>query len=66
MAAQAQRVLYATEHAGMVEELAEELKMKREPLQPLEKKLIGWSLGLGVSVLGILLLVSYTFFPSGH
>lgn len=66
MAAQARRVLDATEHTGMVEELAEELKMKREPLQPLEKKLIGWSLGLGVSVLGILLLVSYTFFPSGH
>ena len=57
----------ATRHTDKVEGLAEELKkMEWEPLQPIEKKLIGWSIGLGVSLLGILLWVSYTFFPSGH
>jgi hypothetical protein len=34
-----------------------------EPLLPVEKKLIAWSLILGVVLLGILILVSYTFFP---
>jgi hypothetical protein len=47
--------------------LAEELKkMEYEPLLPVEKKLIGWSIGLGVVLLGILIWVSYTFFPGGH
>lgn len=47
--------------------IAEELqKMPWEPLLPVEKKLIGWSLGLGVVLLGILVWVSYTFFPAGH
>jgi hypothetical protein len=47
--------------------LAEELKkMEYEPLLPVEKKLIGWSLGLGAVLLGILVWVSYTFFPTGH
>ncbi|OFX26131.1 MAG: hypothetical protein A2V77_18265 [Anaeromyxobacter sp. RBG_16_69_14] len=48
-------------------QLADELKkMEWEPLLPVEKKLIGWSIGLGISLLGILLWVSYTFFPAGH
>ncbi len=48
-------------------QLAKELKeMEWEPLLPVEKKLIGWSIGLGVSLLGILVWVSYTFFPAGH
>jgi hypothetical protein len=34
-----------------------------EPMLPAEKKLIGWSLILGVVLLGILIVVSYTFFP---
>jgi hypothetical protein len=34
-----------------------------EPLLPVEKKLIAWSLILGVVLLGILILVSYAFFP---
>jgi hypothetical protein len=34
-----------------------------EPLLPVEKKLIAWSLILGVVLLGILILISYTFFP---
>ncbi len=47
--------------------LSEELKkMEWEPLLPVEKKLIGWSIGLGVVLLGILVWVSYTFFPTGH
>jgi hypothetical protein len=47
--------------------LAEELKkMEYEPLLPVEKKLIGWSIGLGVALLGLLVWISYTFFPGGH
>ncbi len=47
--------------------LVDELKgMEREPLLPIEKKLIGWSIGLGVGLLGLLVWVSYTFFPAGH
>ncbi len=47
--------------------LAEELKkMEYEPLLPVEKKLIGWSIGLGVVLLGALVWISYTFFPAGH
>ncbi len=47
--------------------LSEELKkMEWEPLLPVEKKLIGYSIGLGVVLLGILVWVSYTFFPTGH
>lgn len=33
-------------------------KMAREPLLPIEKKLIGWSLGLGIVLLVVLVLVS--------
>ena len=36
-----------------------------EPLLPIEKKLIGWSLGLGVVLLVVLVFVSRTFFPAG-
>ncbi len=47
--------------------LVDELKgMEREPLLPVEKKLIGWSIGLGVGLLAVLVWVSYTFFPAGH
>lgn len=34
-----------------------------EPLLPIEKKLVAWSLILGVVLLGILVVVSYTLFP---
>ncbi len=48
-------------------QLARELKeMQWEPLLPVEKKLIAWSIGLGVGLLGVLVWVSYTFFPAGH
>lgn len=47
--------------------LAEELKkMEYEPLLPVEKKLIGWSIALGIILLGILVWISYTFFPGQH
>jgi hypothetical protein len=46
--------------------IADEMKqMEYEPLLPVEKKLIGWSIGLGVVLLAILVWISYTFFP-GH
>ena len=45
--------------------LAEEIKkMEYEPLMSVEKKLISYSLLLGVVLLGILVWVSYTFFPA--
>jgi len=37
--------------------------MEYEPLLPAEKKLIGYSLALGVILLGILVWINYTFFP---
>ncbi|MEW5767862.1 MAG: hypothetical protein AB1797_09605 [bacterium] len=44
-------------------QIAEELKkMEYEPLLPVEKKLIGWSISLGIVLLGILVWISYTFF----
>jgi len=44
--------------------VAEEMKkIEYEPLLPVEKKLIGWSIGLGIVLLGILIFISYTFFP---
>ncbi len=47
--------------------LSEELKkMEWEPLLPVEKKLIGYSLLLGTVLLGILVWVSYRFFPTAH
>lgn len=45
--------------------LARELDaLKEEPLLPIEKKLILWSVGLGVVLLGILVWLSRTFFPA--
>jgi len=47
--------------------LAEELKkMEYEPLLPVEKQLVGWSIGIGVVSLVVLYWVSVVFFPSGH
>ncbi len=47
--------------------LAEELeRMKYEELLPVEKKLISWSIILGIVLLGILVWISYTFFPAEH
>ena len=42
--------------------IGEELqKMAYEPLLPIEKKLIGWSLGLGIVLLVVLLAVAHLF-----
>ena len=44
--------------------VAEEMKkIEYEPLLPIERKLIGWSIGIGIVLLGILIFISYTFFP---
>ena len=44
--------------------LAEEIKkMEYEPLNSVEKKLISYSLILGVVLLGVLVAISYTYFP---
>ncbi|MBI3940022.1 MAG: hypothetical protein HY315_04240 [Acidobacteria bacterium] len=43
--------------------IAEELKtMEHEPLLPVEKKLIAWSIGAGVILLGVLIWLSDVFF----
>ncbi len=52
----------AAGHARLADELK---KMEYEPLLPVEKQLIGWSIGLGAVLLAILVWVSYTFFPAG-
>ena len=49
--------------AKLIDELQ---KMEYEPLLPIEKKLISWSLIIGVVSLGLLVWISYTFFPGGH
>ena len=41
------------------QELRDELKAPVEPLLPIEKKLIGWSLGIGVALLVLLLIINY-------
>ena len=46
--------------------LDEMQKMEYEPLLPVEKKLIGWSIALGVIGLVFLIWLSHTFFPVGH
>jgi len=40
-------------------DLTDELKAPAEPLLPIEKKLIGWSLGLGLVLLAVLLLLNW-------
>jgi len=49
--------------ASFSEELS---KMEWEPLLPIEKKLIGWSISLGVVLLFVLYFVSAEFFPGAH
>jgi len=49
----------------MEPQLREELrKMPNEPLLPIEKKLIGWSLGLGVVLMVVLIVISRVYFPA--
>jgi hypothetical protein len=49
--------------AKLIDELQ---KMEYEPLLPVEKKLISWSLIIGVVSLGFLYWLSITFFPGSH
>ncbi len=52
---------------GAQPRLAEELKkMEYEPLLPVEKKLITYSIGLGIILLVLFVWISYTFFPGTH
>jgi len=57
--------LAAAEEANLVNEL-QKMAEQYEPLLPVEKRLISWSIALGVISLGLLVWVSYTFFPGGH
>jgi hypothetical protein len=45
-------------------DLRDELKAAVEPLLPVEKRLIGWSLGLGLALL-VLLVALNRFLPLG-
>ena len=49
--------------AKLIDELQ---KMEYEPLLPVEKQLITWSLIIGVVALGFLWWISVTFFPGSH
>jgi hypothetical protein len=44
------------------QDLRDELKAPAEPLLPIEKKLIGWSLGIGVTLLVVLAVINH-FLP---
>ncbi len=47
--------------------LKDEMKrMQYEPLLPVEKKLIGISIGLGIVLLFVFVWISSTFFPGTH
>ena len=47
-------------------QIGDELKrMEREPLLPIEKRLIVWSLVIGVVLLAFLVWLSSRFFPAG-
>ena len=39
-------------------------KMQAEPLLPIEKKLIGWSLGLGIVLLIVLVAIAKIVIPA--
>jgi hypothetical protein len=45
--------------------LSEELKkMEYEPLLPVEKQLIGWSIAIGLCLTGLLVWISRVFFKT--
>ncbi len=54
-----------TDESKLKEEL-QKMEAEYEPLLPVEKKLIIWSIGLGIGLLFVLVWVSYTFFPGTH
>lgn len=45
-------------------EFDSERAIREEPLLPIEKKLIGWSIGLGVVLLLVLLTVTRVLLPA--
>ncbi len=53
------------EEPKLVEEL-KKMEAEYEDLLPVEKKLIVWSISLGIIFLFVLVWVSYTFFPASH
>jgi hypothetical protein len=55
-------VLPPAEEAKLIDELQ---KMEYEPLLPVEKKLIGWSIAIGIIALAFLIWVSHAFLPGG-
>jgi len=47
--------------------LAEEMrKMEEEEFLPIEKKLVTWSIVLGILLLGVFLWIGRTYFAVGH
>jgi hypothetical protein len=56
-------VLPPAEEAKLIDELQ---KMEYEPLLPVEKKLIGWSIAIGIIALAFLIWVSHVFLPGGQ
>ena len=53
----------STMHTPREPKLIEELdRMQQEPLLPIEKKLITYSIVLGVTLLALLAWISWTFF----
>ena len=60
MASRDQRSVDSAPEPGRIgEEIA---KIPYEPLLPIEKRLIAWSLVLGVALMGILFWISQSFF----
>jgi hypothetical protein len=53
-----------TEEPKIGEEL-KKMQQEYEPLLPVEKKLIAWSLGIGLTLLAVLYFVS-KFLPDSH
>jgi len=56
-------VVPAAEEPRLVKELP---KMEYEPLLPVEKKLIAYSIGLGILLLFLFVWLSQTFSPGQH
>lgn len=50
---------------NLVNEL-QQMAKEYEPLLPIEKKLIGWSLGIGIVSIFFFYWLSVTYFPAGH